>query len=63
MSGLGTTKQLKVGDFVKATTMWADAEFPNVRGTVVALRHGGAVAVIETEVGRSPRTLHTSYLQ
>lgn len=52
----------KIGDTVTADTYWADNEFPNVDGVVTELRHGGNVVVFETMQGRSPRSLHVSYL-
>lgn len=58
-----TAGQIKIGDQVMIKTNWADAEFPNVAGVVSDLRHGGAVAVIDTTTGRSPRVLHVNYLR
>lgn len=55
--------QLKIGDSVRINTAWADKEFPNCDGVVSGLRHGGSVAVITTNEGRSPRALHTAYFQ
>lgn len=55
-------RQLQIGDPVNIKTLWADKEFPNVPGRVIGLRHGGAVAIIETVPGKPLRTIHVSFL-
>lgn len=55
-------RQLQIGDPIEIKTPWADKEFPNVPGRVVGLRHGGAVAIIETVAGEPLRTFHVSFL-
>lgn len=57
------SQQVKVGDAVQIETPWADADYPDCRGVVFDLRHGGAIALIDADVGRSPRTLHVNYLR
>jgi hypothetical protein len=51
---------IKIGSRVEITVPWADVEFPNCHGTVVALRFGGTIAIVETVLGL--RTLHVQYL-
>lgn len=52
----------KLGDKVTIATLWADKDYPNTKGTIIATRHGDSVAIVETKEGISPRTLHINYL-